>query len=148
VVIEFLTAESSSPIEIHRRLRSVYVEDAIDVGSDAGSVVLSGEQDIGDMPCSGRPATAATTENKDKVDALIRDDRRITTSELCVAIWIGKPAVMAIIRELGYRKVCAKWVPKMLTVEHKTARKNICAELLQRSEKDGDAFFFVKNNYR
>jgi hypothetical protein len=40
VVIEFLTAESSSPIEIHRRLISVYVEDAIDVGSDAGSVVL------------------------------------------------------------------------------------------------------------
>jgi hypothetical protein len=39
-------------------------------------------------------------ENKDKFDVLIRDDHHITTSELCSAIGIGKPAVMAIIREL------------------------------------------------
>jgi hypothetical protein len=35
-----LTADGCSPLEIHRRLRSVYGEDAIDVGSDAGPVVL------------------------------------------------------------------------------------------------------------
>lgn len=41
VVTEFLTAEGSSPIEIHRRLRSVHGEDAIMlVQLDAGSVVL------------------------------------------------------------------------------------------------------------
>jgi hypothetical protein len=44
---------------------------------------------------------------------------------------------MAGIRELDYRNVCASWVPKMLTVEHKTARTNVCAELLQRNGKDG-----------
>jgi hypothetical protein len=96
--------------------------------------------DTGDRPCSGRPATAATTENEDKVDADVGDDRRITASELCAAVGIGKPAVMGIVRELGYRKVCTTWVPKMLSVEHKTARKNVCAELLQCNEKDGDAF--------
>jgi hypothetical protein len=60
----------------------------------------------------------------DKVDMLIKDDRRIT-SEVYATIGIGKMAVMAIIRELGYRKVCARWVSKMLTVEHKAAQKNI-----------------------
>jgi hypothetical protein len=40
VVTEFLTVEDSSPIEIHRRLRSVYCVDAIDVSSDAWSVVI------------------------------------------------------------------------------------------------------------
>ena len=40
VVTEFLTAEDSSPIEIHTRLRSAYGMDAIDVSSDAGSVVI------------------------------------------------------------------------------------------------------------
>ena len=39
----------------------------------------------------------------------------------------------------GYTQVCARWVPKMRTFEHKTARKNICAELLQCSERDGEA---------
>jgi hypothetical protein len=81
----------------------------------------------------------ATKETKDKVDVLIQDDCCITISELCTAMEIGKLAIMAIIRELCYRKVCAGWVPKMLTVGHKTARKKICAELLQRSEKDRDA---------
>jgi len=33
VVIEFLTAAGSSPIVIHRLLRSMYGEDAIDVSS-------------------------------------------------------------------------------------------------------------------
>jgi hypothetical protein len=42
---------------------------------------------------------------------------------VCTAIRIGKPAVVTIIRELGYRKLCARWVPKMLTVELNTARK-------------------------
>lgn len=40
VVTEFLTAEDSNPIEIQKRLRSGYGVDAIDVNSDAGSVVI------------------------------------------------------------------------------------------------------------
>jgi hypothetical protein len=63
------------------------------------------------------------TETKHKFNALIRDDHRITTSELCTATGTRKLAVMAIIRELGDRKVCARWVPKMLAVEHKTSQK-------------------------
>jgi hypothetical protein len=34
---------------------------------------------------------------------------------------------MAIISELGYRRIGAMSVPKMFTVRQKTARKNICA---------------------
>jgi phage antirepressor YoqD-like protein len=48
--------------------------------------------------------TTVTTETKDKVDALIRDDGCITTGELSAAVRIGKPSVITIIRELGYRK--------------------------------------------
>jgi hypothetical protein len=60
------------------------------------------------------------------------------------ATGIGKPADTAIIRERGYRKFCAKWAPKILTVEYKTAGKNTCAEFLQHNEKDGDVY--VRNN--
>jgi hypothetical protein len=48
--------------------------------------------------------------------------------------------IIAIIREVGYRKVCARWVPKMLIVEHKPARKNICGELFQPNEEYGIDF--------
>lgn len=40
VVTEIPTAESPRPKDNHRRLRSVYDKDIIDVISDAGSIVL------------------------------------------------------------------------------------------------------------
>jgi len=53
---------------------------------------------------------------------------------------------MAIIRELGYRKFCVTCLPKMLIAEQKTDRKNMCAELLQCTEKDRNALFSSINN--
>jgi hypothetical protein len=52
-----------------------------------------------------------TTETKDKADAQIQDDGRITISELCVATGIGKLAAMAISENLSteiLRKVAAE----------------------------------------
>jgi hypothetical protein len=63
---------------------------------------------------------------------LIWDDCRIITGELCLAVGIREPAVMTVIKELTFRKVCAKWVPKMLTVEHKVVSENTCMEHLQQ----------------
>jgi hypothetical protein len=44
---------------------------------------------------------------------------------------------MAIIRELGYRKVCTRWVPKMPTSN--TSLKQHLYRILQCNEKHGDA---------
>ena len=53
---------------------------------DADSVVLRAVRWTFETgPRSGRSATAPTAETKDKVDPLIRDDRRFT-SEQCAAI--------------------------------------------------------------
>jgi hypothetical protein len=61
------------------------------------------------------------------------------------ATGIGNPAVIAVIRELGYRKVCATWAPKILIVDTTLReRTQHCAELLQHSEEDGDVY--VRNN--
>jgi hypothetical protein len=72
--------------------------------------------------CSGPPATAPRAETKNKVDALIRDDSRIT-SEQCAASWCENPPVIIIIGKLCYRNICARWVPQMLTVERTTPQK-------------------------
>jgi transposase len=128
MVTVFLTAEGSSPTENHRRLKRMYREDATDISGIRCWVrrFKSGEKETGGRPRSGRPASTATTETKEKVDALIRDDGRIT-SALCAATGIGKPVLMTIIRELGYREVCARWVLKMFTVElNKQPEKHLC----------------------
>ena len=49
---------------------------------------------------------------------------------------------MTVIREVSCGKVCAKWVPKILTVAHNVAGGNMCAEHLQHTEKDGGAFLY------
>lgn len=101
MVTEFLTTEGSNPMEIYRRLRSAYSDDdALDVGSGWVRSFKSGEKDTCDRSRRIRPAMAATTEAKDKVDALIGNDCR-NTSGGRGAIGTGKPAVMAIMRGLG-----------------------------------------------
>jgi hypothetical protein len=85
-------------------------------------MLWSGGKDIGDGTRSTEAAMAATTATKDKVDGLTRDGCHIT-SELRATTAIGKLAVMAIIREPDCKKVCTRWVMKMLTVEQKTDRK-------------------------
>jgi len=42
--------------------------------------------------------------------------------------------------DLGYRKVCSRWVPKQLSDDHKHARQTICQEHLDRHVREGDAF--------
>jgi hypothetical protein len=75
------------------------------------------------------------TETKEKVHVLILDDCHIT-SKLFTTVWIEKPAGIDIIRELGYRKVCSRWVLKMLSIKHTSAQKNTCTVFLHHSEKD------------
>jgi hypothetical protein len=52
------------------------------------------------------------------------------------------------IESLGYRKVCARWVPRLLTEDHKGQRKAITSELLQRYPSDYHLFGFVKDQLR
>jgi len=61
-----------------------------------------------------------TTNN---IHALIWDDGLNTTSILRTTIGNGKPAVMAFITQLGYRKVCTRQVLKMLTIKHIAAQQ-------------------------
>jgi hypothetical protein len=83
-VIEFLVKEGNSAGVIYERLRGVYG----DVCMGASSVrrwvkhFKDGNTDIADQPRCGRPRTAATERNKQKIDELIRQDRRITVREI------------------------------------------------------------------
>jgi protoporphyrinogen oxidase len=109
VVAEFLTAEGSMLIRIHRHLRSMYGENATDISCEMlGPSFYEQQKDIGIKAHSDQPPTAKTMETRDKVAVLIWDNYHITTSELCATIETGKPDVTAITRELGYRKVCAR----------------------------------------
>jgi hypothetical protein len=41
-------------------------------------------------------------------------------------------------KTLGYSKICARWVPRCLTKDHRFQRKIICSELLEHFDVEGD----------
>ena len=141
-VIEFLVKEEQSAVDIHQRLQRAYGDACMGASSVRRWVkhFKDGNTSIKDEPRSGRPRTASTDRNKERVDALIREDRRITVNEIATKLAVGHSAVQEMIHSLGYRKVCARWVPRLLTEDHKLQRRTITHNLLQRFENEGDDF--------
>lgn len=117
-VIEFLTAEKVNPSEIYRRLKAVYCDDTVDRSTVNRWVIKfrdcqPGKALIVDKTRSGRPITASDDNRRKLVDDLIQNDRRITQQRIANQIGISKERVGFIIEQLGYRKICARWVPRV-----------------------------------
>lgn len=141
-VIEFLMKEGIAAREISDRLKNVYGESSLSYPSVRRWIVdfKRGRSDITDKLRSGRPSSAVTEANKQHVDELIRSNRRITTRDIIDVIGIGHGAVHNIITDLGYSKICARWVPRQLTDELKHSRLDVCGQMLQRYRNEGEQF--------
>ena len=109
-VIEFLMKEGITARQISDRLKNVYGESALSHSSVKRWLAdfKGGRSEIIDKPRSGRPSSAVTEANKQKVDELICSNRRITTRDIIEVIDVGHGAVHNIICDLGYSKVCAR----------------------------------------
>jgi transposase len=55
--------------------------------------VKEGETSIEDKPRSGRPSTVITDTNRQRVDELIREERRVTRRELAAQLDCGHNAL-------------------------------------------------------
>ena len=54
---------------------------------------------------------------------------------------VSKTTIHEVVTEkLGYRKLCARWVPKMLTDDHKAKRIGSALKFLTRYAQEGDEF--------
>ncbi|PNF26863.1 hypothetical protein B7P43_G16273 [Cryptotermes secundus] len=142
-VIEFLVKEEIPAAEIHQGLQRAYGSVVCMGASSVRRWVKhfkDGNTSIEDEPRSGRPRTASTERNKERVDEIIEDDRRVTVHTIARKLGIGHSAVQEMIESLDYRKVCALWVPRLLTEDDKGQRKSITSELLQRYRHEGSDF--------
>jgi hypothetical protein len=79
--------------------------------------------DVHDEQRSGRPSLISH-EIHQEIEEEIRAKRRVTVRELHHIIpEVSKTTIHEVVTEkLGYRKLCARGVPKRLTDEHKTKR--------------------------
>jgi len=100
-----------------------------------------GRTDVHDEHRSGRPSLISD-DFLQEIEGEIRANRRVTIRELHHIIpKVSKTTIHeAVTEKLGYRKLCASWVPKMLTDDHKTKRMGSAMKFLTRYALEGDDF--------
>lgn len=146
-VIEFLVSEGEKAASIHKRLQGVYGDYTLDVSNVRrwckrikDGEEEEGQADLKDQMRIGRPAQAVCEQNLEKVDQLIQSNRRITINEISDMVGVSRGSVGTMINELGYSKVCAKWVPRQLTDDMKRQRVEASTELLELHDQGGPSF--------
>ncbi|GFT44632.1 histone-lysine N-methyltransferase SETMAR [Trichonephila clavipes] len=83
-------------------------------------------------PRSGRPSTGTSSHNVERVRVAVEQDRRLTVRELEDEIRITKSTVWRILTEnLGMTRVCAKFIPKLLSDQQKNLRLEIAQDNLE-----------------
>ncbi|GBM73650.1 hypothetical protein AVEN_195942-1 [Araneus ventricosus] len=122
-VIQFLNTKKVKPAEIHRQLVEIYGENEMTDGMVRKWVQqFNGERtNVHDEAWSGRPSVV-NDGLVAKVNEKIRENRRFTIRMLFDEFpQISKTVLHEIVtNHLNYRKLCSRWVPKMLTDVHKT----------------------------
>lgn len=142
-VIKFLHAKKIPPIEIHRQLEEVYGEKCMDVKNVRKwcREFSAGRLNVHDEERSGRPSHSDETVRK--VEELVLEDRRLTLNELTEKLQevCSRDSIHSIlVNNLQYRKLSARWVPKMLTPEHKVKRVQCAQDFLASFEEEGEEF--------
>lgn len=124
-VIRYEWARGTSVSVIHERLRTVYGKEVMSrqmVGRWC-CMFSEGRQSVENEDRSGRPSTSTNDNNVARVQEMVLADRRITVSDVASKLHIGRAQAHRMLHDvLGYRKVSARWVPRNLTPEHKSAR--------------------------
>ena len=84
----------------------------------------------------GRPVSVLTEKNAATVKTLIEEDARYTMQEIEELSGIHSSSVLNILRErLGLCKICARWVPHLLTDEQKQSQVRLASQVIEKYDK-------------
>lgn len=104
--------------------------------------VKSGRDSLEDEPHHGRLSTAVSENSVNAVKTFLDDDRRATVCDMAEELGISSERVHHILHEkLHMRKVCTRWVPRLLGAEQKIERVQKCEILKLILEQYGDNFW-------
>ena len=92
-------------------------------------------------PQLGRPSEAVCEENCRAVENTVLQNRRVSVQLIADAVGISTGSVKTILLEhLLTRKVCARWVPRMLDQKLKDCRCKLSSENLKLMQLDWNFF--------
>jgi len=100
-----------------------------------------GRTSLEDDPCEGCPEDATTPEIIEQVHDMVLDDRRMKVCEIAETIGISKEHVGYILHEeLDMKKLCTRWVLRLLTADQKRTCMKISEQYLERFNKNKTDF--------
>ena len=100
----------------------------------------NGYESVMDEQLSGRP-TSITSQKVQEIKELLDKDRRIPVREVSQRVDCSVGTVHTIIHDnLNMRRLCARWIPKILSACQKTQRVESCRRFVQRFEREGEDF--------
>ena len=96
-----------------------------------------GRTSVESDPRSGRPSTSRNEEMIAKVRKIFRNNRRLTVREIADDCGISLGSCNAILTDdLRMKRVCAKFVPRLLTDEQREQLQTIARDLFECSCED------------
>lgn len=141
-IIRFLFLDGKTCEEIKAKLDAVY-------GDPSPSMTTvrywfnefkRGRTSVFDEEHPGRTADVVTEEIIEKVHDMILADRRTKVREVAKAVGVSYGTVFNILHDrLGMRKLSARWVPRLLTVDNKRIRVSVlkqCFDFLKRNSQE------------
>ena len=90
----------------------------------------AGQFSVEDDTRPGRPKTSVTKANIAAVKIVVKQDARLSVKDIASFTGISEGSVQT--KRLDLRKVCARWLPHLLTEEQKTQRFKCARELLKK----------------
>jgi transposase len=138
-VIKFFVKEGLTPNEIHSKFIKVYGNSSTSFSKIKkwAAKFKRGCPSLEDDPHEGRPKSATPPEIIEQVHDMVLDDRRMKVREIAENIGISKEHVEYILHEeLGLKKLCARWVLRLLTADQKRTRMKISEQSLEHFNKN------------
>ena len=138
-VIQYLQKKGLTPKDIHNDMVATLGKDARSYATVKRWVAEfpRSRQNLEDDPRPGRPVTVATPEMVNKVHEIVMTDRRVTERYIASTVGISQERVHSILTEdLEIRKLSARWVPRLLTVDQKHTRRTLSRTNLNLFEED------------
>ena len=86
----------------------------------------AGKFSVEDDTSPGRPKTSVTKTNITAVKIVVEQDARLSVKDIASCTGISEGSVQTILKKhLDLRKVCARWVPHLLTEEQRHNALNV-----------------------
>jgi histone-lysine N-methyltransferase SETMAR len=138
-VMKFFVKEGLTPNEIHSKFIKVYGDSppSFSTIKKWAAKFKRGRTSLEDDPCEGCPKSATPPEIIEQMHDIVLDDQKMKVREIGETTGISKECVGYILHEeLDMKKLCARWVPHMLTANQKCTRMKISEQCLERFNKN------------